>query len=99
MHNVCAAFGVPTWDDLVEKKCYALKNFGGYGDSIDGIESVDTGFKFTHYKWRKNMFPEQTKDPFEERSESIKASISNMERNLISKKNELANLKSKYKAW
>ena len=99
MHSVCAAFGVPSWDDLVEKKCYALKNFGGYEESINGIESVDTGFRFTHYKWRKELFPEQTKDPFEERAESIKASIINMERDIIEKKKALANLKSKYKAW
>lgn len=52
--GLCAAFGVQSLAGLVGKRCFALKILGEYQESIEGLESVDTGNQFTHTGWRRS---------------------------------------------
>jgi hypothetical protein len=51
--SLCETFGVQSLKDLAGLKCYALRPTDNLNEYIVGIESVNTGKRFTHYAWRK----------------------------------------------
>lgn len=69
--SVCETFEVSKLEELLSKRCKAIKLFGGWNDTIDALESED-GKVFSLYSWRKKHFPD-TKSPVEERIQSAKS--------------------------
>ena len=98
--SLCYTFHVTNLEKLVGKKCYALYSFGRYGDSIDGLISMDTGKKFVLDTWRRKLWPAGTpKDRLSSAIESIKANISFQEQRILREKAEMKELPSKFVNW
>ncbi len=96
--SVCEIFGVKSLDDLVGKQCYALRNSNSWGEMIEGLESLD-GKRFTHYSWRKRLFPEHTKHPLEEKKNRIINLIGSLKRQLADAEHNLLVIEDNFIDW
>lgn len=95
--DVCSVFGVSRLEQLKGKRGYALKCFGGFNETIEGLES-EYGRRFTLTSWRKKYFKD-IKSPFEERKESLERDIQRSQERIEQQKQELKTLKKDYKDW
>lgn len=91
-------FGVKNFEDLVGKECYALRNRDGWSEPIEGLESVDTGKRFTVYRFRKSLGGE-VKKPSDEAVERAQARIARLRADLQEAEAELPNIGKDYFDW
>ena len=95
---LCAAFGVQHPSELVGKKCFTLRCWGDLGDTIEGLESVDTGRIFTITGWCKRCDIKRG-SPLEMRRQSIVREIAHLERRLAEERGRLALVREGYTSW
>lgn len=95
---LCDTFGTRIPEQLVGKPCYALRAFGGWNEPIWGLESGETGRRFTLKSFRTAMGYEAP-SRFEETTKSLKSSIAMHERRAAEDRLTLNNLKKTYKDW
>lgn len=74
-----------------------MRSFTTWGATIEGIETLD-GKKFTITKWRKKHFPE-TKNPLDDKKQSILRSIESFKRRISDLEEDLKNIDSEYVNW
>jgi len=91
-------FGVPSIESLVGKECYALRCWGFYNDSIEGLESVDTGKRFVLTAWRIKHFPD-AKSPAINRRRYLLSEIAQHKRRWQELEVELDTLLDGYVDW
>lgn len=96
--SLCETFGVNNIQDIKGKKCYALRCFGFLNDTIEGLESVDTGKRFTITSWR-NMMGYKSPNPLEQRRERLTNDIKWANRQIRECQAELSLLDSEYTDW
>lgn len=96
--DICKAFGVKNLEDIVGMKCYALRNFSTWNEIICGLETLD-GKRFTHYAWRKKMFPEHTKHPLAEKLESLNDDLEYFKKKIEQTELEIAGISEKFVDW
>lgn len=99
VRDLCVAFNVRGMDELVGKECFALYSFGDFNETIEGLESADTGRRFLHNSWRKKNFPEKTKSVYEQELGRVESEIAWAERRGREAKAKLVVLASKYVDW
>jgi hypothetical protein len=98
--ELCEAFGVRATKELVGKKCFALRCFGHWNDNIEGLESLDTGKRFTLNGWRKrNVKNFEVISPLEQRKKSLHANIEWARRRIADSELELARIDKEYTSW
>jgi hypothetical protein len=98
VNQLMSAFGVRKIQELAGKECFALRSFSTWNSPIVGLESVDTGRRFTISAFRKSQgFNSPT--PYEEEVESLNLHIASAERQIADSKKRLAVLASDYVAW
>lgn len=94
------AFGCRALKELAGKRCYALRHFGHLNDTIVGLESVDTGKRFTIYQFRRDMnLPGADKDPLEERVERCRKEVEWAKGRLEEAQLDLKNVRNLFKEW
>lgn len=98
VRDLCVAFGVRGIDELVGKECYALYCFGEHNETIEGLESVETGQRFLHNAWRKRHFPD-TKSTFEQEYAREQSTLEWAERRARQSRHRLATLEDSYVNW
>lgn len=89
-------FGKP-FDALTGSKCFALRCWGHWNDSIVGLE-LPNGKRFTLYAWRKKHWP-KTETPLAERTKSIRGEIAWLERRLEEERERLEKVADGYVDW
>lgn len=98
-HDLCDAFNVNRLDELKGQKCFALYSFAGYNETVEGLESHDTGRKFVVTSWRRKHFPEQNGDPLKERISRLKSTIERSQDRVKRAREELRTIKKDYVDW
>jgi len=96
--DICKIFGVKNLEDIVGMKCYALRNFDTWNEIISGIETLD-GKRFTHYAWRKKMFPNYVKHPLAEKLESLNRDLEYLKKRIVQTELEIASISEKFVDW
>lgn len=98
--DLCHTFGVKTPKELVGKECFALRNFGHHNDSIEGLESKDTGKRFLHSKWFRGRYPEKSfKSPLEEKKQRLEENMIRSSRAVAEIEAELERVEENYTDW
>ena len=97
--DVCDTFNVKTMDELIGKSCYALRCFGFHNDPIEGLESVDTGKRFTISSWRKKHVSIKHDSPLQRKIKDLKSRIESNRANIIRYTSELESIYSDYTDW
>lgn len=92
------AFGVKKYEDLVGKKCYALRSFGGWNEPIHGLETLD-GKRVTVNTFRKSVGFEVKETEMQRKVRDIKTSIERMKRQIAEQEENLATVNEGYKEW
>ncbi len=95
--DLCKTFNVKDYKKLAGKKCYALRLTDGWNETIEGLESVDTGLRFTHTEWRRKHWPD-TPSPLEARKAEIRERAAALRRRADQAERELAEIDSDYNA-
>jgi hypothetical protein len=90
-------FDVANEEDLVGKKCYVLRSFPGWNESIVGLEAP-SGKRFLSYVWARSV-GSTTETILESRKESLRSSIKCHEDAVRRNKKELANLNENFVDW
>lgn len=93
-----ATFGVSRQEDLVGQECVALRPFGRFNESIEGLESVKTSRKFTIRGFRRAVgYPAPSRIESEEKS--LRSEIARAEQRIADSKQALKRLKDNYIEW
>lgn len=96
--DVCGTFRVSTLDKIVGLRCYALRCFPGWNQTIEGLEDVDTGRRIVLTSWwRENIGP--CDDPLTRAVSSLRQDAENAMRKVAAYEEELKELKSGYVDW
>lgn len=96
--DLCKAFGVESLEKLKGKRCYALRCWGFNNDTIEGLESVDTGQRFVVTAWCKAQgLP--TKTPLERRIERAHSTIQWARRRADDCRDEIETAADGYVDW
>ena len=96
--QLCYTFGVKKESELAGKECFALRAFSTWNEPIVGLESVDTGRKFTVMAFRTSQgFESPT--AYESEVKSLKNRIASAERQISDAENRLQKLASDYVEW
>ena len=98
VNSLMQPFNADYVEDLVGKKCYALRCWGHHNDSIVGLESFDTGRRFTIDGWRKKM-GFKFKNPLESRRDSLNLDIDSARRRIKECEKTLKTLEDNYIDW
>lgn len=99
LEMLCDIFGVSDYNykKLIGKKCYALRCFDSWNESIEGVESLD-GARFTHTDFRHKLH--NTKETvLAARKTYLQDDISRLSELVNRKKKELKTLDHSYVAW
>lgn len=96
--QLCATFGVSTLDQLAGKKCYALRSFSGWGGTIEGLESVDTGTRFTFTNYRRSRGYDAP-SPLDEALKGVLSDVLRAQKVLREAEARVAELKADYVEW
>lgn len=98
--ELARTFGCRTLKELVGKSCYALRHFGHFNDTIVGLESAETGKRFTIYQFRRDMnLPGADKDPLEEKVKQLQSEVEWAQRRLKEAQLDLKNVRNLFKEW
>jgi hypothetical protein len=96
--DVCKTFGVAKIEHLVGRRCYALRAFPGWGETIEGLEDFDSGRRITLTGWwRANAEP--CPDPLERAVERLRNDVESAMRKVAAYEEELKELKAGYADW
>jgi hypothetical protein len=97
INDLCRTFGVSSIEQLKGQRCFALKCFGGFNESIEGLETA-FGSKFVRTSWwRKNVGKSQS--PLEREIEGLERDIERAKETIARSKQELKTIKTTYKDW
>lgn len=96
--ELCAVFGVSTLDQLVGKQCYALRSFSDWGAKIEGLESVDTGNRFTVTGYRLSRGYDAP-NPLDEALKGVLSDVLRAQKVLKEAEARVAGLKADYVEW
>lgn len=100
IQSICQTFGVTEFPQLVDKKCYALYSFDGWNESIEGLESADTGRRFLHEVWRRENCPNVVrKTILERRSEEMFSTALRLEKQAKEVRQRLQFLGNHFVDW
>lgn len=101
VRELCSAFGVRKLDDLVGKRCIALFEEKGFNAMSRGLESEETGRRFTIRGWLKRNLPKFDDVPTYERNlREIDETINRTRNTLESLKEERASMASSdFRDW
>lgn len=96
--DVCKTFQVFVLDDMVGKRCYALRCFPGWNHAIEGLEDFETGRRIAVTDWwRAHVGP--CPDPLEMEAGRRRRSVERAMREVAEYEANLKELKSDYRAW
>ena len=96
---LCETFGVATFEDLKGKECFALRCWGFHSDCIEGVESVDTGKRFTIHGWRTSVGVKGVNSPLESRKQYLLNDLASHERRAQEILHTLHTLDEDYTDW
>jgi hypothetical protein len=98
-HDLCATFGVATFDALKGKQCFALRCWGFHNDRIEGLESFATGLRFTISGWRKSIGQSMFDSPLEERRCGMLSDLRSCQRRCTQIERNLETIGNGYTDW
>ena len=95
---LCDTFGVSSLDQLVGKKCYALRCFSTWNQHIEGLESVDTSKRFTmtNYRRREGF---DAPSPLDEAIKDIQGEVTRALEVLTKADARIKAIKADYREW
>lgn len=96
--SLCRTFDVERYEDLVGKKCFALRNWPTWGADIEGLES-ESGKRFTLHAFRRFLWPEKDWDPLKLKKDACEREVALLERRLNEARVALRNVAIGYKEW
>jgi len=96
---MCEAFGVDDYKKLAGKEGFALYSFGKHNELIEGLESKETGRRFTNTKWARATFGNAIEDPLTSAKHRLQMELHTLERRRVELARELVELPSKYVDW
>jgi len=91
--------GVKSDKELLGQPVFALKNFGGWNDPIDALESGSTGKIFSIRAFREAITGQKQPSALEDKKNELRLSIEHLERRLRQVRLELESVESRYKEW
>ena len=99
--ELLGCFGVKDPKDLVGKKCRALRCWGGFNDTIEGLESYDTGRVLTKTAFLRRHVknPMEVKTPIEYKKQSLRRHFEMLSRQLADCFHDLDTLHEDYVEW
>lgn len=98
--ELCDVFAVDNTEKLIGQECYALRCFGHWNDTIEGLESVKTGKRFTLTSWKRKYITDTwITNPLSNRINSLNARIVQAQRRIEEDKLELARCELAYTNW
>lgn len=97
VREICYLFNVPKLEDIKGKSGFALKCFGGFNETIEGLEN-EYGQRFTLTSWSKKHHKD-IRNPFEIQKEALEGRILSAKRTIEESKEELKTLKKRYTDW
>lgn len=97
--ELCETFGVGSIVELEGKECFALRCWGFWNDTIEGLESVETGRRFTITGWRKRNKIPGPESPLAARKESLTREILFLDRKKAQLTSELNDIRIDYEDW
>jgi len=96
--EICNTFGVKNFDELYNEKCFILKSFGEYNETIEGLESVKTGKRFTVTGFRRRHCDSKT-NKLKEKKDQLKRDIKRCQNNLKEAENKLKTIDKDFTDW
>lgn len=97
---ICETFGVADPELLIGQPCYVLRCWGGWGETIEGLESEATGRQFIAHDWLRERFPESDiKSPLDRKAESLRSTIQWAERRWLEARRDLDRVEDGYVRW
>ncbi|MBX3216911.1 MAG: hypothetical protein KF850_33070 [Labilithrix sp.] len=96
--ELCALFGVSKLDELVGKRCWALRCFSGWNEPIEGLENAE-GQRFVATDFFRRHLSKPVESVIAKRRESIESSIASLTRRINDETRILARLESDYVEW
>lgn len=97
---LCVTFGVERLPELKGKKCFVLRHFGSNNDTIVGLESVNTGLRFTIYAFRKDMkLAGGNRTGLQVTVERLERELAYAEQQFLTAKADLSNVHKLFKEW
>lgn len=96
--DLCKVFDVSQPEELVGRKCYALRCFGVHNEPIEGLEEALTGKRFVMTDWIKKHQPE-TKDVLTRTKEALQTQIAQLEARIKRDKQHLKTIHKGYVDW
>lgn len=99
-NEVCKIFKVKTTKELIGKECFALRCFGDWGDTIEGLENPLNGKRFIIRNWCLKYIPDyKDESPLERRRKHCLSRIESAYRQISSAEKELQTIDSNYTEW
>ncbi len=96
--RLCWTFSVSTVVQLEGLKCWALRPWGSWSDSIEGLEAQN-GRRFVLTQWRKELDLHPVKTRLEEKIESLQSSIWQAREQIKKNQASLKTIKENYIEW
>ncbi len=98
LDRLCWTFNVSLPPQLKGLKCWALRPWGSWNDTIEGLESQN-GRRFVLTQWRRELELTPVATRLEEKTESLRRSIAQAREQI--KRNQLAlkSVKENYIEW
>lgn len=97
VERLCSTFSVRDLRALNGLPVFALRCFGGWNESIEGLEA-ESGQRFILTEWRRRHFPSSL-DPLQQARESGERTIASCQRRIADERKRLAQLDADYTAW
>ena len=98
LRDLCKTFGVRKPWQLLGKKYIALRSFGGWNETIEGLETPK-GKRFTITGFRKAYYPEHATSPLETRRAYLKLEIASWHRRIRDNETTLQNIDADFVDW
>jgi hypothetical protein len=100
VEDLCAVFDVKQPEDLVGQECFALRCFGHWNDTIEGLDSVKTGKRFTLTSWKRKRIPDvEHESPLKRQMTHLAASMSASMRRFAEDAAKLGTAEREYTDW
>lgn len=98
--ELCLTFDVSNIKQLKGKRCWVLRSFGTFNETIEGLESKDTGRRFTITGFRKKYYPKaDQQNNLEYKRKQLEGDIAWAEGRIVEARAELKKIDTKYIDW
>lgn len=98
--ELCALFGVATFEEIKGRECFVLRCFDSWNEPIEGVE-VD-GKRWTLTSFRRRCYPnhaESAGSVLDHRIRDLRLDIDRLAKNIQTKNAKLASITSQFVDW